>query len=238
MGGVTFPLGVAKGKLTPSQVVSQAASEPVISPGSQLINRSPISQACNRSSSQSGWLATNQSSFQSISQSVDQWINLSIDESSEDSHQSIVRSLNEINHRTVWICWIYRCTSMLLCYYTILLTSTSPSEIAGYIVIWVYYYATILRYLPRLHRLKLLIISLSEYIFMLLYYYTYLYFTVWICWLYRYTSILLCYYTIILTSTSPSEIADYIVVLVYSYATTLSYLPLLHRLKLRLISLY
>ncbi len=38
---------------------------------------------------------------------------------------------------------------------TIILASTSPSEIDDYIVIGVYYYATILLYLPLLHRLKL-----------------------------------------------------------------------------------
>ncbi len=42
----------------------------------------------------------------------------------------------------------------------LVLTSTSPSEFADYIAILVYYYATILLYLPRPHRLKLLIIWL------------------------------------------------------------------------------
>ncbi len=56
--------------------------------------------------------------------------------------------------------------------------ATSPSQFADYIVILVYYCATILLYLPRLHRLKLLIISLYSCIRILLYYFTYLYFTV------------------------------------------------------------
>ncbi len=123
-------------------------------------------------------------------------------------------------------------------YYTIISTSTSPSKIADYTVALVYSCATILLYLPLLHRLKLRILSLYWYIAMLLYCYTYPYFTVWNCWFYRYISILLCHSTIILTSTSPSEIADYTVALVYSCATILLYLPLLHRLKLLIIPLH
>ncbi len=139
---------------------------------------------------------------------------------------------------TVWNCWLYRYMSILSCYSTTILASTSPSEIADYIVTWVYYYATLLLYLRRLHRLKLLIISLYEYIIKPLYYYTYLDFTVWNCWLYRCMSVLLCCSTTIPTSTSPSEIADYVVIWVYYYATLVLYLPRLHRLKWLTISLY
>ncbi len=68
----------------------------------------------------------------------------------------------------------YIAIRIFLCYYTTILTSTSPSEIADSTVLLVYFYATILLYLPLLHRVKLLIISLYQYLIMLLYYYTYL----------------------------------------------------------------
>ncbi len=119
-----------------------------------------------------------------------------------------------------------------------MLTSTSPSEIADYIVPLVYFYITILLYLPLLHRLKLLIISLCEYIYILLYSCAYLYLAVSNCWLYRYISAFLCYHTLIHTSISPSKTAAYIAILVYCYATILWYLPLFHRLKLLILSLY
>ncbi len=139
-----------------------------------------------------------------------------------------------------------------LCYYTIILTSTSPSEIADYTVVLVYFYATILLYLPLLHRVKLLVPSL--------YYYINLFFSIimtstsptetanYIAILLSYCTTLLFYlpslhhvnllipslyyyihlfFSIILTSTSPSGIADYIVISAYSYATRLLYLPLL-----------
>ncbi len=54
----------------------------------------------------------------------------------------------------------------------------------------------------------------------------------------RYFIILPYFFTVILTSTSPSKIADYIVALVYYYAALLLYLPLPHRLKLLIISLH
>ncbi len=64
---------------------------------------------------------------------------------------------------------------MLLYYYVYLYFTVL--KIADYIVALVYYYATLLLYLPLLHRLELLIISLHWHIIMLLYYYTHLYFT-------------------------------------------------------------
>ncbi len=70
-----------------------------------------------------------------------------------------------------------------------------------------------------------------------IYSYNYLFFTESNCQLDRFSNKLLHLYTIIITSISPTEIANEIVIVLYYYNTILLYLPLFHRLKLTIRSL-